>query len=210
VSLPPQPEPAEAAEVPPPRIDDPGEEPRGALAPDAPTAEAPTHFIGGALEAVPRAVATIAAPALSAAGLVLVGVELAREGHRVILWVYIDRPVGGVTIDDCARVSPEISAALDVDDPLPSSAYELRVSSPGIDRPLMHDADFRRYAGREVQLSLATPLGGRRRFTGVIVTADEAVTLRCADGEHRVPLAMVQRARLRYDDVEIGKRARKR
>lgn len=195
------PQPHEATEV-----------PGGTEAPEAAgeVRPAPRHWIGGALEPVPHAVAAIARPIVASHGLTLVGVELARDGARPVLWVYIDRPEGGVNIDDCARVSPEISAALDVDDPLPASAYELRVSSPGLDRPMMNDADFNRHAGREVLLQLGTPLAGRRKFTGVILSADEAVIVRCADGEHAVPLALIQKARLRYEDIGIGKRAPKR
>jgi ribosome maturation factor RimP len=171
---------------------------------------APRHWIGGALEPVPVAVARVARPVIESHGLELVGTELTRDGARTVLWIYIDRPEGGVNIDDCARVSPEVSAALDVDDPLPEASYEMRVSSPGVDRPMMNDADFNRFAGREVVLSLATPLAGRRKFTGKIIAAEEAVTVLCADGEHAVPLAAIQKARLRYEDIDIGKRARKR
>ncbi len=170
-------------------------------------------LIGGALQPLHARVRTVATPIVNGLGLALVGVELLQEGRRPVLWVYIDRETAdgedgeseGVTIDDCARVSPELSAALDVDDPLPE-AYELRVSSPGLDRPLMSDEDFRRYAGREVQLQLLSPLAGRRKFTGeVIGTDNEQVSLRCADGEHEVPLNAIQRARLRFD-ISVGKK----
>ncbi len=148
----------------------------------------------------------MAMPIVAGLELTLVGVELLQEGHRSVLWVYIDRPedADGVTIDDCARVSPELSAALDVDDPLPER-YELRVSSPGVDRPLMSDGDFRRHVGQEVAIQLLSPLAGRRKFTGEVqgVEADQ-VALRCADGEHSVPLATIQRARLKFD-FDIGK-----
>ncbi len=163
-------------------------------------------YIGGAQQPVPREVRAVVEPIIVDHELELVGVELLREGRRPVLWVYIDRPGDeGVTIDDCARVSPEVSAALDVCDPLPE-AYELRVSSPGLDRPLMSDADFRRFAGREVQVQLLTPLAGRRKFTGEILAADEtSATLRCADGEHALPLSAIGQARLRYE-LQIGKR----
>jgi ribosome maturation factor RimP len=172
-------------------------------------------LIGGALQPLHARVRTVATPIVNGLGLTLVGVELLQEGRRPVLWVYIDRDAtnddedesDGVTIDDCARVSPELSAALDVDDPLPE-AYELRVSSPGLDRPLMSDVDFRRFAGRQVQLQLLSPLEGRRKFTGeVIGTENEQVSLRCADGEHEVPLNAIQRARLRFE-VSVGKKAK--
>jgi ribosome maturation factor RimP len=74
--------------------------------------------------------------------------ERAQEGRRVTLWVYLDHPEG-ITLDQCGEVSPEISAALDVVDPI-SEAYDLRVSSPGIQRPLMSDRDFTKYKGSNV------------------------------------------------------------
>ena len=167
-------------------------------------------LIGGALQPLHARVRAVAEPIVDGLGLVLVGVELLREGRRPVLWVYIDREGDGdegdgVTIDDCAQVSPELSAALDVDDPLPE-AYELRVSSPGLDRPLMSDGDFRRFAGREVQMQLLSPLGGRRKFTGEVMGVEgEQVALRCADGEHEVPLSAIQRARLRFE-ISVGKK----
>jgi len=154
-------------------------------------------LIGGARQPVPAAVRRIATPVVEGLGLFLLGAEIAQEGARTVLWIYIDGPEG-VTIDDCARVSPEVSAALDVDDPLPG-AYDLRVSSPGLDRPLMSDADFRRFIGREVQVQLSAPLSGRRKFTGIILGAGENVQLRCSDGEHTVPVAAIHKARLSID-----------
>jgi ribosome maturation factor RimP len=159
--------------------------------------EVEVRLIGGARQPVPMAVRRVATPVVEGHGLSLLGVEQAQEGARPVLWIYIDGP-NGVTIDDCARVSPELSAALDVEDPLPS-AYELRVSSPGLDRPLMSDADFRRFIGREVQIQLSTPIGGRRRFTGIILGAQDSVHLRCSDGEHQVPVAAIHKARLTID-----------
>ncbi len=118
-----------------------------------------------------------------------------------------DRPQGvarGVTIEDCARVSPEISAALDVEDPI-SEAYELRVSSPGLDRPLMSDEDFRRFVGREVMLQLSASSSGRRKFTGKIAHVEgDLVHLICSDGEFDIQLGTIQKARLRYE-LAIGK-----
>ena len=167
-------------------------------------------LIGSAMQPVPNRVRSAVEPIIEGSGLELVGIELGQEGHRTILWVFIDGP-DGVTINDCARVSPEVSAALDVEDPV-VEAYELRVSSPGLDRPLVKASDFDRFAGRATQVQLSTPLAGRRKFTGILAglegPAGDAIRMNCSDGEHVIPLAYIHRARLRYE-VEMGKNNRR-
>jgi ribosome maturation factor RimP len=140
-------------------------------------------------------------PIVEQAGLTLIGVERAQEGKRLTLWVYIDHP-DGVTSDHCGAVSPEISAVLDVVDPV-SDAYDLRVSSPGIDRPLMSDVDFQQHIGRTAKIRLMSPLRGRRKFQGEILKMDEDLEVRCADGDHEIPLTLIQRARLYYTDDDL-------
>lgn len=134
-------------------------------------------------------------PGVQAMGCELVDVEFAGSGPRMTLRVYIDKP-GGVTVDDCADVSRQLSAILDVEDPLPGS-YLLEVSSPGLDRPLVTADDFRRYVGETVKVQLHQPLAGRKRFKGRLLEAtDERVTLD-VDGERfDLVLADVERARL--------------
>jgi ribosome maturation factor RimP len=124
------------------------------------------------------------------------------------LWVYLDHP-DGVTLDQCAELSHEISAILDVEDPI-SEAYELRVSSPGIERPLMSDHDFEAHLNHPAQIRLLSPLRGRRKFQGQLlsIVRDEDETeadlvIRCDDGEHQVPLSLILRARLHYTHDEI-------
>lgn len=140
-------------------------------------------------------------PIVEQAGLEFIGMERAQEGRRVTLWVYLDHPEG-ITLDQCGEVSPEISAALDVVDPI-SEAYDLRVSSPGIQRPLMSDRDFTKYKGSNVRIKLMSPLRGRRKFMGEILEMSEYLRLKCTDGEHDIPLALIQRAHLYYTDAEI-------
>ena len=153
-------------------------------------------YIGGAQNPTIRRVREAVEPVIEIEGLSFVGAELGREGSRAILWIYIDKE-GGVSIDDCAKVSPEVSAALDVDDPI-TERYEMRVSSPGLDRPLMTNEDFTRSITEDVTIQLATPIQGRRKFTGVIenVTGSE-VLVQCADGTHSVPLGYIQKARIK-------------
>ncbi len=174
--------------------------------------------IGGAKNPVIARVCALAKPIIEGHGLILVGAEWAQEGRHKILWIYIDRPecaedagegeqtpaIRGVTIEDCAQVSPEVSAALDVEDPI-AEAYELRISSPGLDRPLMNDADFRRFCGREAQLHLTAPVSGRKKLTGKIgEVVGDSVHILCSDGDFTVNFSAIHKARLRFE-VSIGK-----
>lgn len=103
-------------------------------------------------------------PGVEALGFELVDVRLAGSGRSRVLRVYIDIP-GGVTVEDCAEVSEQLSAILDVEDPI-RERYTLEVSSPGLDRPLMQPKDFRRFSGETVKLRLRQPRAGQRNFRG--------------------------------------------
>ena len=109
-----------------------------------------------------------------------VGLEYQTGGHA-LLRVYIDRPEG-ITVDDCAGVSREISALMDVHDPI-KSEYNLEVSSPGLDRPLFTIEQFASFVGQQAQLTVAAPVAGRRKFKGPIVRAQGDVLLIDQDGE---------------------------
>lgn len=156
---------------------------------------------------IARAMVAIA-PIVEAAGLQLIGLERSQEGRRTILWVFLDH-ADGITLDQCGDISPEISAVLDVEDPIPE-AYDLRVSSPGVERPLMSDRDFENHINHPVQVRLLSPLRGRRKYQGRIleivngsVDGEADVRLACTDGEHQVPLSLILRAKLHYNDDEI-------
>ena len=95
-------------------------------------------------------IARLLEPSISALGYELVAVELAGSGPDRVLRVYIDHP-DGITVDDCADASRQVSAVLDVEDPI-SGSYVLEVSSPGLDRPLVKVADFERFKGSLVKL----------------------------------------------------------
>ncbi|MCR4302586.1 MAG: ribosome maturation factor RimP [Sulfuricaulis sp.] len=114
-------------------------------------------------------------PGVSALGFELVDVEMAGSHHHATLRVYIDSP-RGVNVDDCARVSRQLSALLDVEDPLPGH-YTLEVSSPGLDRPLAKPEDFKRFVGETIKVKMHEPLQGRKNFSGklVDVAADHVV-----------------------------------
>ena len=175
-------------------------------APDTSHVEETRQWIGGVMSPGLIAARTFIEPIVAAAGLDFIGVERAQEGRRTILWVFLDHPEG-ISLDQCGAVSPEISAALDVADPI-DEAYELRVSSPGLDRPLMSDRDFAHHLGREVQIKTTTPIQGRRNYQGCIEAVDEQLQIRCTDGLHMLPFSLILRARLRYGDAELRARIR--
>ncbi len=106
----------------------------------------------------------ILGPAVAASGYELVGAEYLPQGRHSVLRVYIDSEEG-VSVDDCARASHQISGALDIEDPI-KGEYVLEVSSPGLDRPLFNLAQFERFAGRRVRLLLGMPREGRRKLSG--------------------------------------------
>lgn len=135
-------------------------------------------------------------PGVSALGFEFVDAELVGGSHRPTLRVYIDNPQG-VDVDDCAAVSRQLSALLDVEDPLPGG-YALEVSSPGLDRPLVTPAHFRRFVGETIKVKLAQPLAGRRKITGCLAQAgdDHAVVEAAGVG------GAIERLTLAYADIE--------
>lgn len=136
-----------------------------------------------------------ATPLLRDMGLELVEVQYRREGHGWVVRLFIDRE-GGVTIDDCASVSRQLSAWLDVED-LISHAYNLEVSSPGLERPLKKREDFIRFAGRKARVKLQEPLDGRRVFTGIIDrVGEDGVVLLLDEGPVSLAFDVMARARL--------------
>ena len=105
-------------------------------------------------------------PVLVRLGYELVELEYAAGRSQAVVRIFIDRPAG-ITVEDCERVSREVAALLDVDDPIPT-AYTLEVSSPGFDRVLRTAAHFERFVGSRVFVELKAPRAGRRRYTGML------------------------------------------
>ena len=101
----------------------------------------------------------------ASSGLEVVEVELRGGGKSRMLRIFIDKP-GGVTHEDCASVSREVSTIFDVEDAMPGGAYTLEVSSPGLDRKLFRVADFERFQGSLVKLTTKEPVNGNRHFEG--------------------------------------------
>ena len=134
-------------------------------------------------------------PLAARLGYELIELQYAAGHAHGVLRLFIDRE-GGVTLDDCARVSREVSALLDVEDPIPG-AYTLEVSSPGFDRLLRTRAHFGRFVGARVFVELKEPRAGRRRFTGRLLTVDDAgIALEVDREQVAVAFAEIGKARL--------------
>tara|TARA_B100001989_G_scaffold227392_1_gene183534 strand:+ start:581 stop:985 length:405 start_codon:yes stop_codon:yes gene_type:complete len=103
---------------------------------------------------------------VEALGLQLWGIEHTSQGKYSVLRIYIERDIG-VTIEDCEQVSRQVSAILDVEDPI-AGEYTLEVSSPGTDRLLFTVEQFQHYCGEEVDIRLRSPVDGRRKFRGML------------------------------------------
>ncbi len=149
-------------------------------------------------------IAAMLTPSVEALQLELLGVELAASGTSALLRLYIDAPGRTVAIEDCEAVSREVSAVLDVNDPI-ASHYTLEVSSPGIDRPLFSAAQFGKHIGESVKVTLQIPLNGRRRLQGVIVGVEgDDITLRTETAEVSLQHANIEKARLVPDWAALG------
>ena len=129
-------------------------------------------------------------------GLELVLVEFVKGPRGNILRLVIDKE-GGVTLDDCSRLSRVVSDLLDVHDPVPGS-YNLEVSSPGINRPLVRAEDYERFSGQKVFVRTSEPVEGRRKFKGLLrgVSDHEEVIIDASGQEFLLPLGLIKKARL--------------
>ena len=146
----------------------------------------------------------ILAPILADLGLEEVEIEYHRELRDMVLRVFIDKP-GGVTLDDCAELSREFGAVLEIEDPI-HTAYRLEVSSPGLDRPLKRAEDYRRFAGERVKLKTFEQLDPdcrghlRKTFSGRLLGLDDGnvqlLQLDKKGGEVAIPLDAIDKANL--------------
>ncbi len=123
------------------------------------------------------------------------GCEFLRQPRHSLLRIYIDKPEG-VMIDDCERVSRQVSALLDVHDLIPGQ-YRLEISSPGIPRPLFYLEQYARYIGQSINLKLNKPWDGRRKLQGVLLSVQsDSVTLSIDDKEQTFPFLNIVKASL--------------
>ena len=159
-------------------------------------------------------IAKLLAPTIESLGLELLGAEYLPAPGNALLRLYIDVPESdtsadgaprAVTIEDCEAVSREVSAQLDVEDPI-TSQYTLEVSSPGVDRPLFTAAQFARFAGESAKVGLKLPQEGRRRLQGRIVRVEGDTVVFALDGgdEFVVAFDNIDKARLVPDWVALG------
>lgn len=140
------------------------------------------------------------APVVEALGYECWGIEFLSQGRHSLLRIYIDH-ANGILVDDCEKVSRQVSGILDVEDPI-SSEYTLEVSSPGMDRPLFTLDQFARFAGEQVKIKLRAPFEGRRNFQGLLRGVEEQdVVVLVDEHEYLLPIDLVDKANIipRFD-----------
>ena len=137
-------------------------------------------------------------PILSYAGTELVDIEYRRESRGWVLRLYIDKE-GGVTLDDCTRVSQEVGRSLDVEEFI-SNPYTLEVSSPGLRRPLKNEKDFMKYQNRWVKVKTLEPVENRRQFRGKLLgMIDHSIEIETEGRVFRISLSNVAKANLEIE-----------
>lgn len=136
-------------------------------------------------------------PTVQALDLELWGVEHASQGKYSVLRIFIEREAG-VTIDDCERVSRQVSAIFDVEEPI-AGEYTLEVSSPGMDRLLFTPQQFQRYRGEEVSVRMRTPVDGRRKFKGTLTNVvDDIIHIQVDGSDFELPHGDIEKANIVY------------
>ncbi len=134
-------------------------------------------------------------PAVEETGKELLGVEFISAGNNSVLRLFIDHD-NGINVDDCAEVSRQVGAILDVEDPI-SSEYNLEVSSPGVDRPLFELSHFQQVIGETINVKLSMPLNGRRKFKGILTAIENDTLIIEVDGiDYELVINNVDKANL--------------
>lgn len=139
-------------------------------------------------------------PVVESLGCQLWGLDYLVRGRSTTLRIYIDKD-GGVLLEDCERVSRQLSSVFDVEDPI-AGEYTLEVSSPGLDRPLFTAEQFALYPGEKVAVRLHVPIDGQRRFRGVITeVVGDLVRIAGDDREYELPVGSIDKANIipRFD-----------
>ncbi|MBQ0755955.1 MAG: ribosome maturation factor RimP [Amphritea sp.] len=134
-------------------------------------------------------------PSVVALGYQLWGFEMISQGRHSMLRIYVDAEAG-IDVEDCAKVSRQVSGILDVEDPI-SGEYTLEVSSPGMDRPLFTLEQYKAYVGHVLQLKLRMPFDGRRNFKGLLSgIEDEDIVLIVDQEEFLLPIDHIEKANI--------------
>ncbi len=137
-------------------------------------------------------------PAVEEVGKELLGIEYISAGNNSVLRLFIDHE-NGIDVDDCAEVSRQVGAILDVEDPI-SSEFNLEVSSPGLDRPLFDKAHYEAVIGETIEVKLSIPFNGRRKFKGNLVAIENDTLIVTVDGEdYELVLGNIVKAHLVYN-----------
>ncbi|AWB57366.1 ribosome maturation factor RimP [Colwellia sp. Arc7-D] len=140
-------------------------------------------------------------PAVEETGKELLGVEFISAGNHSVLRLFIDHE-NGIDVDDCAEVSRQVGAILDVEDPI-SSEYSLEVSSPGLDRPLFEKVQFEAVVGETVEAKISMPLNGRRKFKGKLVAVEnESLIVMVDNEEYELVISNIDKAHLVYNHTK--------
>jgi ribosome maturation factor RimP len=123
----------------------------------------------------------------SSMGYELIGVEMLPQGGQVVFRLYVDSP-NGITVDDCSKVSHQVSALFDVEEPV-QGRYILEVSSPGIDRPLFELDQYRKQVGNRIKVKLYVPIDQRRQFKGILKRVEgDVIVLQVEDSDQEISL----------------------
>ena len=133
-------------------------------------------------------------PVVESFGCELWGIDYLAQGRRAMLRIYIEKLPDGVKIEDCERVSRQVSSVLDVEDPI-AGEYSLEVSSPGMDRPLYKIEQYERFVGAKIAIKLRIAFEGRKKFTGLFKGVEnEEIILEVDNEEYLLPFELVDKA----------------
>jgi ribosome maturation factor RimP len=147
------------------------------------------------MKQAPEHLVALIEPVVEGLGYECVGIEYHPHPRHGLLRIYIDSD-NGIVLDDCSKVSHQVSGMLDVEDPIPDN-YQLEVSSPGADRPFFKIGQFERFKGSTVQVNLFKAIGGRKRITGLIEKVEEDIITLIEHGQaFEVPFSAISKARL--------------
>ena len=151
-------------------------------------------------EAVVSKIKQIALRVTESEGMELVEVEVKGGGNQRLVRIWIDKPAG-ITHGDCELVSQQVGTILDVEDVVPGGRYTLEVSSPGVERKLLKPADYLRFQGKKVKVTLRDTIEGRRHWEGTLAGFSEgAAAIEVQGGKtFRFPLDQIEKANLKFD-----------